>query len=78
MTYAPELPFTIYAKTEKGAGYTPVVSAIFPSLIEDMLHFFESGAIPFPKEETLEAMKVREGVLAAAAEPGKTIALDTL
>jgi hypothetical protein len=43
-----------------------------------MLRFFESGAIPFPKEETLEAMKVREGALAAAAEPGKTIALDTL
>lgn len=78
MTYAPELPFTIYAKTEKDAGYTPVVSAIFPSLIEDILRFFESGALPFPKKETLEAMKIREGALLAAAEPGKTIALDTL
>ena len=78
MTYAPALPFTIYAKTENGAGYAPIDSAIFPALIEDILHFFESNAIPFPKEETLEAMKIREGALLAAEEPGKIIALDTL
>ena len=78
MTYAPDLPFTIYAKKENGASYAPVTSDFFPALIEDILRFFESGAVPFPKEETLEAMKIREGALLAAAEPGKTIALDTL
>lgn len=78
MTYAPDLPFTIYANTEKGAGYALLVSAIFPPLIEDMLRFFESGAIPFPKEETLEAMKIREGALRAAKNPGETVALSEL
>ena len=78
MTYAPDLPFTLYAKKKNGASYAPITSEFFPPLIEDILRFFESGALPFPKEETLEAMKIREGALLAAAEPGKTIALDTL
>ena len=78
MTYAPDLPFTIYAKTPKGASYTSIESAFFPALIEDMLRFFESGALPFPKEETLEAMKIREGALKAALTPGKTVLLADL
>ncbi len=78
MTYAPELPFTIYAKTEKSASYAPITSEFFPALIEDMLRFFEGGALPFPKEETLEAMKIREGALFAAEHPGKAIVLSTL
>ena len=78
MTYAPDLPFTIYAKTAASAGYTPITSEFFPALIEDMLRFFESGALPFPKEETLEAMKVREGALLAASKPGKTVFLADL
>lgn len=78
MTYAPDLPFTIYAKTERGASYAPITSDFFPALIEDILRFFESGAIPFPKEETLEIMKIREGALRAAENPGETVALSEL
>ncbi len=79
MTYAPALPFTLYAAKADGAAvYEPINSDFFPSLIEDMLCFFESGTLPFPKEETLEAMKVREGALLAAENPGKTVMLDDL
>lgn len=79
MTYAPALPFTLYAANSDGtAVYTPINSDFFPSLIEDMLRFFENGALSFPKEETLEAMKVREGALLAAENPGKTIILSDL
>lgn len=78
MVYAPDLPFTLYAKKENGAIYAPVTSDFFPALIEDMLRFFESGAIPFPKEETLEIMKIREGALRAAEKPGETVALSEL
>ena len=53
MTYAADLPFTIYARGEGFANYKPIASDFFPALIEDMLRFFESGALPFPKEETL-------------------------
>ena len=78
MTHAPMLPFAIYANTENGASYAPADSAYFPTLIETMLKFFEDGALPFPKEETLEAMKIREGALIAAENPGKTVSLDDL
>ena len=79
MTYAPALPFTLYAAKADGSSiYEPISSDFFPSLIEDMLRFFESGVLPFPKEETLEAMKVREGALLAAENPGKTFMLADL
>ncbi len=78
MTYAPALPFTIYAKGDAIEAYRPIASEFFPALIEDILRFFESEALPFPKEETLEAMKVREGALLAAENPGKTILLADL
>lgn len=78
MVYAPIFDFTLYANGENGTICTPITSAIFPSLIETMLRFFEDSALPFPKEETLEAMKIREGALLAAETPGKTVVLADL
>ncbi len=78
MVYAPDLSFSIYAQGEKGSCHTQITSDFFPSLIETILRFFESGTLPFPKEETLEAMKVREGALLATENPGKTVFLADL
>ena len=78
MVYAPNLGFSIYAHGEKASYHAQITSDFFPSLIETILHFFESGTLPFPKEETLEAMKVREGALLAAENPGKTVFLADL
>ena len=77
MVYAPDLAFTLYAKGEKTL-HTPITSDFFPALIESILSFFEDGTLPFPKEQTLEAMKLREGALLAAENPGKTVLLADL
>ena len=45
---------------------TAVKSAFFNGLMEDMLRFFDEEKPSFDKEETLEAMRLRDAILAAA------------
>lgn len=58
MIFAPGAPFGVYA-----GGYTAIGSNFFGLLIEDVLRFFESGAVSFDTEQTLRIMKIREGVI---------------
>ncbi len=44
-----------------------IKSAFFVNLIADMLNFFETGSASFNQAETLEVMKVRDGILKADA-----------
>ncbi len=78
MIYAPDLNFTLYAKGKSGAAHKTITSDFFPTLIETMLAFFEDGALPFPKEQTLAAMKLREAALLAAENEGKTVSLSSI
>ena len=78
MVFAPSLGFSVYAHGEKGDLHKNITSDFFPSLLEAILTFFDGGALPFPKEETLEAMRVREGALLAAEAPGKAVRLAAL
>ena len=80
MTYAPrKLGFTVYMND--GAGnymYTPVNSDFFKVLIADMVRFFEDGEVSFNTEETLEVMKIRNGVILAMQAPDTWIELNKI
>lgn len=76
MTFGSGMPFTAYMND--GAGirrWKQISSNYFRALMAEILAFFENGKLPFPAEETLEAMRIREGALRAAATPGTTITL---
>ncbi len=70
MTFACCLPFTATVSDETGGKYLPINSAFFDNLIADIIHFFETGERSFDAAETLEVMKIREGVIKAKAEAG--------
>ena len=65
--YAPDNGYSI-AVERKGAApqVTAVKSAFFNGLMEDMLRFFDEEKPSFDKEETLEVMRLRDAILAAA------------
>ena len=52
-----------------------IESAFFKKLMEKILVFFETGKSDFSGEETLEVMKIRDGVLASESALGKWIEL---
>ena len=69
--FAPMLDFAAYITGEDGVtNLHPVQSGFFKTLIEEILRFLASGKAPFPKEQTLEVMKIREGILKAAQKAG--------
>jgi hypothetical protein len=43
--------------------------------MEDILLFFEKGELPFSGDETLEVMRLRDGILAAEENPETWIEL---
>ena len=65
--YAPDNGYSI-AVERKGAvpQVTAVKSAFFNGLMEDMLRFFDEQSPSFSYEETLEVMRLRDAILAAA------------
>ena len=50
-------------------------SAFFPALLTDILRFYEEKTVSFDVAETLEVMKIREGVLKARETPNTWIEL---
>jgi len=48
-----------------------ITSDFFLNLIAEILKFFHSEALPFNPEETLEVMRLREGLIKAAELDGK-------
>ena len=67
MTYAPRLPFTVCPTGKDGAtDFYSVDSPFFVNFIGDVLRFFATGEPSFEKAQTMEVMKIRDGVLKAA------------
>ncbi len=52
-----------------------VASEFFVSLLQDIIHFFETGEKSFDSAQTLEVMRVRDALLAAEAQDGKWLTL---
>ena len=71
MMFAPCMPFAAtVANAEGKSAYLPIRSEFFHSLIADIIRFFETGEVSFCGSETLEVMKIREGVIKAKSEAG--------
>lgn len=61
--------FSITAEKESGEILRKdVTSPFFMNLISDILRFFESGKLPFSPDETVEVMRLRSGLIAAAEQ----------
>lgn len=66
MTYAPRLPFTVCPTGKDGeTDFYNVSSPFFVNFIGDVLNFFATGKPSFEKAQTIEAMRIRDGVLKA-------------
>ena len=71
MTFAPCMPFAATVVASDGKSrYLPINSDFFKNLIADIFNFFESGKKSLSGEQTLEVMKIREGVIKAKEKAG--------
>ena len=70
MMFAPCMPFVATVSDSSGTKHLSINSSFFDGLIADILHFFATGETSFCACQTLEVMKIREGVIRAKAEAG--------
>lgn len=63
LNFAPTLPFAATVVVDGQAKEYAINSAFFDNLMADIFHFFETGETSFCSCETLEVMKIREGIL---------------
>ena len=68
-------PFTAYMVGKEKTSWKKVESAFFPALLTDILRFYTEGTVSFDVAETLEIMRIREGVLKARSTPDTWIAI---
>lgn len=74
--YSPALHYSVTAEKADGTlAHQDITSSFFLHLISDMLTFFETGKASFNSEETLEVMKLRDGILTGDTTPGSWIEL---
>lgn len=76
MNYGEAYGFSIHTEDNQGnCSYQEIRSDFFKTLLETILSFYETGEVPFAKEETLNVMKIREAVIKAKNCLGRTIKL---
>ncbi len=74
LIYGCAYPFSVHLSKENGgAAHLPVNSHFFNNLIEDILHFYNTGEKSFDGEETLCVMRIREALINAKEDLGKWI-----
>ena len=74
--YSPAFPFAVsLVGTDNSVKYLAMQSDSFKGLMEAILNFFETGILPFEKEQTLAVMKIREGLIKAKDNLGEWITL---
>lgn len=72
IVFSQGLGYSITAENSKGELlHKDVTSSFFLNLISDMLKFFEDGKTPFDTKETIEVMRLRAGLIAAADKDGE-------
>jgi hypothetical protein len=76
MTFDPSYGFGIVEKKANGESVKrDINSDFFKTLIRDILSFFISGEVSFDVNQTLEIMKIREGIIKAKTRLGEWIEL---
>ncbi len=74
LNYSQSAPFTVDGILEDGKScYLPVTDGdYFYRLIKDILAFFESKTPPFPREETIAVIAIRDAIINARTSSAKT------
>ncbi|MBO5223045.1 MAG: hypothetical protein J6C23_00840 [Clostridia bacterium] len=76
MLFDPSYGFGLCAEKENGASVSRSVNSdFFKYLIADILEFFTSGKLSFDTNQTLEVIRVREGVVKGMEKLGEWIEL---
>ncbi len=76
MLFDPSYGFGICAEKENGTSVSRSVNSdFFKNLITDILAFFHTGKASFDTSETLEVIKIREGVIKAKNKLGEWVEL---
>lgn len=75
MNYSSSYGFTVCGDLGDKTIYKTASSPFFKNLMADILNFFETGEAPFDVNETLDVMRIREGVLKGTKELDKWINL---
>lgn len=73
--YAGGSPFMMNIASTSGNALVRVESDFFRAFIEELCHFFRTGEVNVPHEETLTIMAVRGAVLKARSTPGQWVAV---
>ncbi len=71
MVYGPMFGFSI----GNNDGFKQVTSPFFMNLLKDILNFYNTGEKSFDGKETLEVMKIREGIIKGKDKLGEWIEL---
>lgn len=70
------LDFGVFVADKDGDSvYLPITSDFFGNQMADVLRFFESGKCSFDTKQTLELMKIRDGILQSKTEAGVWVTL---
>ncbi len=76
MLFDPSFGFGVCAEKSNGASVNRnITSDFFKGLIKDILVFFKNGVLPFDPEQTLQVIRIREGVIKAEHDLGNWIEL---
>ena len=76
MIYSSSMPFLVSADTADGESkYNGISSDFFKNLIADILRFYESGETSFDTKQTLDIIKIRDGVIKGTNALGEWINL---
>ena len=76
IVYSPALTYCVTAENSEGEiVHKKIASEFFLNLITDILRFFENGTVSFDVQETLEVMRLRDGILKADLAEGEWIEL---
>ena len=74
MIFMSQLNFAVFGECKNGNPFFKVMrSAFFNNLIEDIINFFTTGEKSFDERETLEIMKVIDGVMRGKENLGEWI-----
>lgn len=70
------LDFCVYVADKDGdSALLPIASDFFGLQMADVLRFFKTGEVSFDTAQTLELMKIRDGVLQSKAQGGVWVTL---
>ena len=71
LAFAPCYPFNVCVETAQGTSMQrAITSEFFPILMLEILKFFVTGELPFDVNQTLEIMKLREGIVKGKLNAG--------